>query len=464
MGDNNAQFSLQLFSVLPHPKALVSLPQFFPWKAVLLAASFLAIPGVQARSADEASAAPPFLDSLEQRGIEYFIATADPKTGLVPDRAAATGTDASPVASSAATGFGLTALCIGVERGWLDRAAAAGQVRRTLRTLYFTAPCEHGFYYHFMDKTTCRRAWQSEVSSIDTALLVAGVLTARQYFGDPEIKDLATKIYDRVDWPWMLNGEEVLSMGWLPESGFITSRWKDYCELKMLYLLGLGSPTHPLDPACWRSWKREPVLDYRGKQFIACAPLFTHQYSEAWFDFRGRADAYADYWINSVLATEANREFCVDQHGHFPSYSELMWGATASDRSGGYGAWGGPPASGPGPDGTVVPCAVAGSLPFDSANCLLTLEHMRDAYGPKIWGRYGFADAFNPMTGWTASDVLGIDVGITVVMAENARTGAVWKWFMANPEAGLAMRRAGFNPSPLKSGSRTSLLAGLATK
>jgi hypothetical protein len=253
-------------------------------------------------------------------------------------------------------------------------------------------------------------------------------------------------------------------MGWIPGQGFIASRWKDYCELKMLYLLGLGSPTHPLDPACWGAWKREPVLDFEGKHFIASAPLFTHQYSEAWFDFRGRADAYADYWTNSVLATEANRQFCVSQHQRFPSYSDTMWGASASDRVAGYNAWGGPPQTGLEPDGTVVPCAVAGSLPFDAASCVPTLQRMRAEYGAKIWGRYGFADAFNPLTGWTSSDVLGIDLGITVLMAENMRTGNVWHWFMANPEAGLAMQRAGFGVSPFHAGSRTSLLADVQPK
>jgi hypothetical protein len=403
-----------------------------------------------------------FLDSVEQSSVHYFVTVADPRTGLVPDRAASDGKNSSDVASSAATGFGLTALCIGTQRGWIDHAAAVAQVRRTLDSLLNKAPTEHGYFYHWMDKSTCQRAWQSEVSSIDTALLVAGVLTARQYFSEPDIKDAATKIYARVDWPWMMDGDHVLSMGWSPEGGFIAARWKDYCELMMLYLLGLGSPTHPLDAACWHAWKREPVLDYRGKHFIASPPLFTHQYSEAWFDFRGQADQYADYWINSVLATEANREFCIEHRGQCPTYSEIMWGASASDLSSGYNAWGGPPESGLKPDGTVVPCAVAGSLPFDPANCLLTLEHMRTAYGSSVWGPFGFVDAFNPITGWKARDVLGIDVGITVVMAENARTGGVWKWFMANPEAAIAMKRAGFNASPLQAGSRTSLLASLA--
>lgn len=448
------------FRVLPYRKT--SDGPWRPWRAIVLAAVML-VPMTAACAApapgDDGKL---FLDALEERGIQYFIAAADPATGLVSDRAAAEGKNASPVASAAATGFGLTALCVGADRGWIDRGRAAGQVRRTLKSLLYSAPTEHGYYFHWMEKTTCKRAWQSEVSSIDTALLIAGVLTARKYFNDPEITALATRIYNRVDWPWMLNGRTVLSLGWLPEKGFIAERWSDYCELMMLYLLGIGSPTHPLDPACWSAWKREPVLDYKGMHFIASPPLFTHQYSEAWFDFRGRSDAYADYWVNSLLATEANRQFCMDYREKCPTYSDTMWGATASDRNTGYDAWGGPPLSGLAPDGTVVPCAVAGSLPFAAANCLLTLEHMRDAYGAKIWGQYGFVDAFNPMTGWRAADVLGIDVGITVIMAENLRTGGVWKWFMANPEAELAMKRAGFNPSPLPAGSRTSLVFGLA--
>ena len=451
------------FRVLPYPKILRGAP---PALRFLLLAAVLSF-GITA-SGNEGSApaandgSGAFLDSLEQSGIHYFVKAADPKTGLVSDRAFSEGGVSSPVASVAATGFGLTALCVGVQHGWLTRQAASDQALRTLRTLLYDVPTEHGYYYHFIDKTNGHRAWQSEVSSIDTALLMAGVLTARRFFDDPQITACATQIYDRVDWPWMLNGKDMLSLGWSPEKGFIQERWSDYCELMILYLLGIGSPTHPLDAACWRAWKREPVLDYKGKHFIASPPLFTHQYSEAWFDFRGQADGYADYWVNSLLATQANREFCMEYRAKCPTYSDTMWGASASDCKGGYGAWGGPPQSGMAPDGTVVPCAVAGSLPFDAANCLLTLRHMRDAYGSKVWGQYGFVDAFNPMTGWKAADVLGIDVGISVIMAENSRTGGVWKWFMSNPEAQLAMKRAGFAPSPLPMTSRSSLIIRLA--
>ncbi len=406
------------------------------------------------------------LVDMERCGVRYFVDAADPRTGLVSDSAYADGTAVSNIASSAATGFGLTALCIGVQQGWIQQEAAAAQVRRALGSLLNVAQTEHGFYYHFMDKATCQRAWQCELSFIDTALLMAGVLTARAFFEDRDIKASATEIYERVDWPWSLNGGVSSSMGWSPEGGFMLQRWNQYCELMVLYLLGLGSPSHPLDPKCWQAWQRDPLIEYRGKHFIASPPLFTHQYSQAWFDFRGRSDAYADYWINSVLATEANREFCMDQGKQYPTYSETMWGATASNLVGGYNAWGGPPQSEfyPKPDGTVVPCAVAGSLPFDPANCTVTLQNMRERFGAKIWGPYGFCDAFNPMTGWSAPNVIGIDVGISVIMAENLRSGSVWNWFMANPEAGIAMRRAGFGPSPFQTGSRTSLIADLPVK
>lgn len=398
-----------------------------------------------------------FLDDLEKSGVGYFVDAADSDTGLVSDRAFADGGNAGEIASSAATGFGLTSLCIGVKNGWVSEKNAREQTLRTLKALLTTAPNEHGFFYHFMDKKTCQRAWNSELSSIDTALLIAGVLTSREFFKDVEIKKLATEIYERVDWAWMLNGADIPSMGWFPESGFISYRWNSYSEMMILYLLALGSPTHPFDVKSWQAWKREPVLDYQGKHFIASPPLFTHQYSQAWFDFRGSADAYADYWVNSVLATEANREFCMEHEKQFPSYS-TMWGASASELASGYSAWGGPPSSGT-PDGTVVPCAVAGSLPFAPDLCVSTLQAMRSEFGTKIWKRYGFVDAFNPATGWVCPDVLGIDVGISVIMAENLRSGSVWKWFMANPEAGLAMKRAGFGKSPLPEGSRTSLVA-----
>jgi hypothetical protein len=213
----------------------------------------------------------------------------------------------------------------------------------------------------------------------------------------------------------------------------------------MLYLLALGSNRHAISPEAWHAWKR-PIYQYDGREFIhdRNAPLFIHQYSHAWFDFRGRRDRYADYFENSVKATHAHREFCASLAAEYPHYSRDLWGISASDSARGYVVWGGPPRFGP-IDGTLVPCAVAGSLPFLTRECIDCLGVMRDRHGDKVWKRYGFVDAFNPATGWVGPDVIGIDLGITLMMAENARTGFFTRTFMRNPEAQRAMRLAGFN-------------------
>src|ERR1044071_8483841 len=193
---------------------------------------------------------------------------------------------------------------------------------RARATLQFLAqyPHEHGFYSHFIAMTTGARLWNSEVSSIDCAMLFAGVLTARQHFTEPQIRDLATTIYERVDWPWMLNGGELFSMGWTPEKGFIETRWEHYCELMMIYLLAYGSPTHTVSPTSWSRWRR-PTNTYDGITYISSGdPLFTHQYSHAWFDFKGKRDSYADYFDNSVKATEAHKRFCLAMRDKFPTY------------------------------------------------------------------------------------------------------------------------------------------------
>jgi hypothetical protein len=286
--------------------------------------------------------------------------------------------------------------------------------------------------------------WEKcELSSIDTSLLLCGVLTARQYFADQEIKDLATNIYERVDWPWMLNGGSTLSMGWKPESGFLGARWEHYCELMMIYLLGIGSPTHPLSPDTWKAWTR-PVIKYQGIEYISGNdPIFTHQYSQAWFDFRKKRDEYANYFENSIKATRAHKLFCLSLRDRFPDYSEDLWGISASDYAKGYTAWGGPPPQGP-LDGSIVPCAAGGSLAFLYEDCMRVLRNIRGRYLDRAWARYGFVDAFNPLSGWYDQDVLGIDLGITMLMAENHRTGFVWETFMKNPEAQAAMQKAGF--------------------
>jgi hypothetical protein len=386
-----------------------------------------------------------FLDELQRASFRFFWEAADPQTGLVKDRSRADGPDARSVASIAATGFGLTALCIGSHRNFVSEAQARQRARITLQFLRNRMPHHHGFFYHFVDARTGQRVWQSELSSIDTALLLCGVLTARQYFTDPEIQQLATELYHRVNWPWMLDGGRTFAHGWKPESGFLPHRWDTYSELMMLYLLALGSPTHPVPAEAWQAWRR-PRLSYQALDFIFCrAPLFVHQYSHAWFDFRGVHDAWTNYFDNSVAATRAHRLFCLNLRQRFPLFGPDLWGITASDSARGYVVWGGPPELGP-LDGTLVPCAAAGSLPFLPGDCLHTLQTMRAKFGSEVWKRYGFVDAFNPHTGWVGPDVIGIDVGITLLMAENLRSGFVWTTFMKNPEVRRAMDRVGFKP------------------
>lgn len=391
-----------------------------------------------------------FLEDLSRRSFRFFWENADPNTGLVLDRAR---TDGSPhdeqhrnVASIASTGFGLTALCIAAERRWVEPREAETRVRRTLRFLAEKMPHHKGWFYHFVDWRTGAREWKSELSSIDTTLLLGGVLTARQYYrSDAEIYNLATKIYERIDFGWMLNEHPgLLSMGWHPETGFIKSRWDTYSEHPLLYFLAIGSRTHPIPPAAWDAWERDWNY-YKEYKFLGKAPLFTHQYSHAWVDFRGRRevkDPHVNYFENSVIATRAHREFCMNLADKFPKYDANMWGITASDSVKGYRAWGGPPAT-PDIDGTVVPCAAAGSLMFTPDIALPALREMHARYGAQIYGRYGFTDAFNPHTNWINPDVIGIDVGITILSAENLRTGNVWRWFMKNLEIEHALRRVG---------------------
>jgi hypothetical protein len=385
------------------------------------------------------------LDEIQRGSFQFFWKEANPATGQVKDRAFLNGNDTRTMSSIAATGFGLTALCIGDSRGYAKTVDITSRVRDTLQFLLQKMPHVHGFFYHFVDMNTGERWEQCELSSIDTSLLLCGVLTARQYFRDAEIQDLATKIYDRVEWPWMLNGGNTFSMGWKPESGFLDARWNHYCELMMIYLLGIGSRTNSVPADSWKAWTR-PTITYKGLTYISGNdPIFTHQYSQAWFDFRNKKDGYTNYFDNSVAATKAHKLFCLSLKSRFNDYSDELWGISASDYARGYTAWGGPPPQGP-LDGSVVPCATGGSLPFLYADCIRVLRNIRGKYAAKAWGSYSYVDAFNPLTGWFDSDVLGIDLGITMVMAENYRTGLVWNTFMKNTEAQTAIKKVGFQP------------------
>ena len=397
-----------------------------------------------------------FLEDLSRRTFSYFVEQVDANTGLVLDRARA---DGSPhdethrnTASIAATGFGLTALCIAAERGWMARRDSRARVRAALTFFAERAVNEHGWFYHWMDYKTGERRWNSEVSSIDSALLLAGILTTRQCFGDdPEIVRLATRIYNRVDFRWMLNGDPLLlSHGWKPESGFLRPRWDTYSEDTILYLLAIGSPTHSISPRSWYALWRDRYR-YEGFSYFTSigVPLFMHQYAHAWVDFRGRREVKGDridYFQNSINATLAHRAFCLNLAGEFPAFGPNMWGITASDSAKGYVVWGGPPAD-PQIDGTLVPSAAAGSMMFTPELSLAALKTMREKLGDRIYGRYGFIDAFNPGRNWVDRDVIGINLGITLLSIENGRSGNVWQWFMKNREIPRAMALIGLQHS-----------------
>jgi len=388
------------------------------------------------------------LEEIEKAGFLFFWEQADPATGQVKDRALAAGNDTRTVSSISATGFGLTALCIGDQHGYQPHAQIVSRVQATLSFLANTMQPMgmNGFLYHFADMTTGARAFNSEVSSIDTAILLCGVLMCRQYFSlDAQIPALATQIYNNVNFAWMLNGGTTLSHGWTPENGFIAARYDTYSELMMLYLLAMAAPNPALaiPASSWSAWAR-PSFSYQGLNYISSpnTPLFTHQYSHAWFDFRNKRDAFANYFQNSVTASMAHRLFCISLASQFSDYSNDLWGITSSDSKNGYVAWGGPPAIGP-IDGSVVPCATTGSLTFDFADTIHVLRWIRGHY-PQAWQRYGYVDAFNPLMGWYDSDVIGIDLGISVLMAENHRTQLVWNTFMKDPAAQSGMNLAGF--------------------
>ena len=392
-----------------------------------------------------------FLEDLTQAGCRYFWEEASDKTGQVRDRAMAQipsshGKESRRVSSVAATGFGLTALCIADWRGYLPRNDIRLRVLHTLQYHWEQMPQEHGFFYHYNDMETGTRAFKCELSSIDTCIFLCGALMAREYFKNtsglgPQIAELATKIYDRVDFPWMLNKETQFSMGWTPEFGFLAVRWQHYCELMMLVLLAIGSNTHPIDGVYWQYFRR-PIASYSGIRYISGPdPLFTHQFSHAWFDFRNLRDKFANYFDNSISATRAHRAFCLSMKQW---YNDDYWGVSASDSQRGYQAWGGPPALGH-IDGSVVPCATAGSVAFLPQECLRVLMSLRERYGKDAWGRYGFTDALRPSARWFNDDVLGIDQGIGVLMAENLRTEMIWATFMQADEIRLAITKSGLH-------------------
>lgn len=426
--------------------------KFLSWSAPAAVLLPRAAQGVHSRSQNEEA----FLEDLSRRAFLYFWEQSDPHTGLTLDRTRNSGEKTAgrseQVASLASTGFALTALCIGCARKWRPPAEVRERVRATLRHLSTAQPHERGWFYHFVERHSGERVWKSELSTIDTALLLAGALTAQQFFEtDSEIGQMAQDIYERVDFTWMLDRKSnCLRMGWNPESGFLRSIWGEYRENLILYILAIGAPLHPIPLSSWYAFTRDSVAfeDYR---FVGAGPLFTHQFSHAWLDFEGVRDSppfELDYFSNSIVATLAHRSFCLSLRSLFPGYSEDLWGITPSDSEIGYMSWGG--FSRHDLDGTVVPCAAAGSLMFTPNLCLPVLSRMRTGFAQEIYGRYGFSDAFHPVSRWVNPDVIGIDLGITLLSAENLRTRFVWSQFNRQPNVRSAMSRIFQGPTANK--------------
>ncbi len=370
-----------------------------------------------------------FLSKIEKDTLQYFVRFSDKLTGLTKDSSRS-----GAPSSVAATGFALAAYAIGGSRGWLAQDYAYTRILTTLQTLRHKAAHQEGFFYHFLDPRTGKRVWNSEASSIDTALAVAGALLAAQYYPGTEIEKLAHELYDRVNWKWMMNGSDFLCMGWTPESKFLPYYWDSYNELMILVALAIGSSTFPVPPGAWERWLR-PAGDYNGRKivFSSCGSLFTYQFSHAYIDFRGLDDQGIDFFENSREATLANREYSISFSDQRKGYSESSWGLTASVGPGGYKAYGGKPGGGL-EDGTVAPYGALSSIVFTPELSTQTARFFYDNYQKDLYGDFGFKDAFNLDKGWWAGEYLGIDQGITLLMLENyLNDEIVWKKFMGLP-------------------------------
>jgi len=440
--------------------------------------------------APDSAQAAAFLDTLQRRTFDFFWDQTPTSNGLTPDR-----WPTPSFSSIAAVGFALTAYPVGVERGWITRPEAADRTLATLR-FFWTAPQDsagpattgyRGFFYHFLDMTTGYRFQTVELSTIDTSLLLAGILFAQSYFDRPdtteeEIRALADSVYYRVDWIWAQARPPAVSMGWHPESGgrFITADWIGYNEAMILLFLALGSPTHPIDSTSgWAAWvSGYDWGTYYGQAFVQFAPLFGHEYSHVWVDFRGIKDAYMqgrgiDYFENSRRATLAQRSYAIANPGAWRGYNKDVWGLTACDgpanktltidgRSRQFHTyWARGAALGDvRDDGTICPTAVGGAVPFAPEITIPALLAMRRTYGDALFKQYGFLDAFNPTftatgqqqtgtvdpaLGWFDVDYLGIDQGPILLMIENYRTGFVWEVMRRNAHIVRGLRRAGFS-------------------
>ena len=471
---------------------------------VALSALALVLAGCQSNAASAPLPPPPptaravaFLDTVSERTFRWFWDTQNPTTHLIPDRY-----PTHSFSSIAAVGFAFNAYAIGAERGWVSRAEARDRTLQTLRTMYALpqGPAAtgvagyHGFFYHFLDMDTGMRYKDVELSSVDTSLLLAGVLFAQSYFdgadaAEVSIRAYADSMYRRVDWAWFQNQPPLVSMGWTPENAqFNSYQWRGLDEAMLVYILALGSPTHPIDTASWSKWTSTYQWGtYYQQAHVGFAPLFGHQYTQLWVDFRGIQDAYMrgkgiDYFENSRRATVAQRAYAADNPNKWTGYGANMWGLTASDgpfdgnftvagtsrRFYGYAARG-TDFTETRDDGTIAPTAAGGSVPFAPDIAIQALVTMRDRYGDNVFGQYGFIDAFNPSLadggpvtsghivpgmGWFDSDYLGIDQGPIVAMLENYHSELIWKKMRTSPYIIRGLQRAGFTGGWLASAAQ----------
>ena len=402
-----------------------------------------------------------FLDYLQQANFDYFWYAANPANGLVPDRSAS-----GSACSISAVGFGLTAIGIGVDHGWITRTQAVARVLTTLNT-FLSGPQGpgtsgvigyNGWFYHFLDMNTALRASGSELSSIDTTLLLSGILYAKQYFNgtnanETSIRTMADAIFNGVNWTWMAQGTSAVAMGWQPTTGFTTfGNWVGYDEGMILYLLGLGTATNPLPASAWNYWTSGYTwVTYYGESFVPFPPLFGHEYSHCWIDFRHIADAYmtnqnSTYFENSRRAALAQQSYCIANPLGWVGYGTNVWGLTASDDPSGYEAHGAPPALND--DGTIAPTAPGGAMAFAPDISLPTLQYLYSHGRTALWTQYGFIDAFNQSVSWYDTYEIGIDQGPIVIMIENYRTQRPWQLFMQNAEIQRGLQQAGFVSLP----------------
>lgn len=366
------------------------------------------------------------LEKVQRDSFKYFLDYTPYQTGLTHDSSSR-----EAPCSIAAVGFYLASIPVAMDRGWISKENAYKKVKTVLTTLKKKCQTHHGFFYHFIDAHTGKRAWGSEISSIDTALLMAGVLIAGKTFKGTSIDRLAQELYANVEWPWLLNKKLLFSHGYTPEKGLLPYYWDTYSEHLILCALAIGSPTHPVSPDSWNAWNRfEEQYNNETIVYSSNGSLFTYQFPHAFIDFRKLRDHDIDYFTNSQRATTANKAFCAENRETYRTYAQGYWGLSACIGPNGYKAYGAPPSMKSLHDGTIAPYAAISSIVFTPDESFAALKNMFTTDRYQLYGPYGFKDAFNIDKHWVAKEYLGIDQGITLLMIENYRSDLIWNIFM----------------------------------